>query len=175
MIIPTNSVPGFYTVDYAVPQYQDCPSFTVSTTVEVTALPSAVINYGALGFCEDDPIETTPGLSGINFSGGTYSSAPGLSIDTLTGAINPTQSEVGLYTVQYSTPPFGGCPSNNFTTQVEIYPLPTLAIDDGYICMDLQGNVIQDYLIQAPLDNTNYSFRWFFNGSEITNETSNFL
>ena len=175
VIIPTSSVPGLYTVDYVVPQYQDCLSFTVSTTVEVTALPLAVINYGAFGFCEDDAIETTPGLSGINFSGGTYSSASGLSIDTNTGAINPTQSEVGLYTVQYSIPAIGGCPSNDFATQVEIYSLPTLAIDDGFICMDIQGNVTQDYLIQAPLDNINYSFRWFFNGLEIINETSNFL
>jgi gliding motility-associated-like protein len=176
IITPTNSVPGVYTVDYAVPQYQDCPSFTVSFPIEITPLPTAVIDYGALGFCEDDSTTITPGLTGTNnFLGGSFSSTTELSIDTTTGAINPSLSEVGLYTVQYTTVAFGGCPPQDFTTQVEIYPLPTLFLDDGFICVDDMGNVTQDYLIQAPLNNVNYSYRWFFNGSEIAGETSNFI
>ena len=152
-------------------------AFSISLfPIEITPLPTAVIDYGALGFCEDDSTTTTPGLTGTNnFLGGSFSSTTGLSIDITTGAINPSLSEVGLYTVQYTTVAFGGCPPQDFTTQVEIYPLPTLFLDDGFICVDDMGNVTQDFLIQAPLDNVNYSYRWFFNGSEIAGETSNLI
>jgi gliding motility-associated-like protein len=176
VITPTNSTPGIYTVYYAVPQYQDCPSFNVSFSVEITPQPTVVIDYGALGFCENDSIIIAPNLTGTNnFLGGSFSSTTGLSIDTNTGAVNPSLSEVGLYTVKYTTIAFGGCPAQDFTTQVEIYPIPSLFLDDGFICIDGDNNITQDYLIQAPLDNINYSFRWFFNGTEIIDNDSNYL
>src|SRR6185295_2004592 len=48
----------------------------------------------------------------------------GLSIDATTGAITPSTSTAGTYTVTYNTPASGGCASVPATTSVTITALP---------------------------------------------------
>jgi len=44
-------------------------------------------------------------------AGGTYSSTAGLTINSSTGAITPSTSAAGTYTVTYNIPASGGCAS----------------------------------------------------------------
>lgn len=55
-----------------------------------------------------------------------------------------------------------------------ILELPNLNLTDGIICVDSETNtVLNPYLINSGLSNSNYSFQWFFNGQSITDATQN--
>lgn len=70
-------------------------------------------------------------LSGSGaYAGGVYSSTPGLDINASTGEITPSASTAGNYSVQYSTPASGGCPSVWANTSVSITALPTVQINN---------------------------------------------
>src|SRR6185369_7163499 len=73
---------------------------------------------------------TTPqtvSLTGTGtFTGGTYSASPaGLTINATTGAITPSTSTPGTYTVTYTVAASGGCPGVTSTTSVTINPIIT--------------------------------------------------
>lgn len=104
-------------------------TLTGSTTVTVTPKPTATITYAGTPFCNSLTTAQNPTLTGTNaYTGGTYGSTTGLTIDTSTGAINPSTSTPGTYTVTYSTPQGGGCAPITATTQVTITKAPTAAI-----------------------------------------------
>ena len=77
-----------------------CP---YDTTINITVLdPIANINYTGSPWCatitSPQPVDQT------GISGGSYSASPaGLSINTSTGAITPSSSAAGTYTVTYTT------------------------------------------------------------------------
>ncbi|MEN2486665.1 T9SS sorting signal type C domain-containing protein [Flavobacterium sp. B11] len=94
-----------------------------STTVTITAVPT--ISYSAASFCKSNTTAQSVTRTGVN--GGPYSVAPttGLSINTSTGAITPSTSAAGTYTVSYAYPASGGCPAGSATTSVTINNVPT--------------------------------------------------
>ena len=57
-------------------------------------------------------------------AGGTYSSTAGLTINAATGAITPSSSTAGTYTVTYTMAAGGGCAAQTATTSVTITALP---------------------------------------------------
>ena len=57
-------------------------------------------------------------------AGGTYSSTAGLTINAATGAITPSTSTAGTYTVTYTMAAAGGCAAQTATTSVTITTLP---------------------------------------------------
>ena len=57
-------------------------------------------------------------------AGGTYSSTAGLTINAATGAITPSTSTAGTYTVTYTMAAGGGCAAQTATTSVTITALP---------------------------------------------------
>jgi hypothetical protein len=59
------------------------------------------------------------------FTGGTYSALPGLTINATSGAITPSTSTPGTYTVTYTVAASGGCPGVTATTSVTIDPVIT--------------------------------------------------
>ncbi len=83
--------------------------------LQLMHLPTATINYSGSPYC---------GVSGIvnvtqtGQSGGTYASTAGLSLNTLTGAIDLAASTAGTYTVTYSFS--SGTCSNSATASVTI-------------------------------------------------------
>ncbi|SOC78708.1 Por secretion system C-terminal sorting domain-containing protein [Salinimicrobium sediminis] len=104
-------------------------ALTGSTTVTVTPKPTASITYSGAPFCTSLTTGQSPTLTGTEaYTGGTYSSTPGLSIDSASGAITPSSSTPGTYTVTYSTPEGGGCTPVTTTTQVTITKQPTASI-----------------------------------------------
>ena len=61
-------------------------------------------------------------------AGGTYSSTAGLTINAATGAITPSTSTAGTYTVTYTMAAGGGCAAQTATTSVTITTLPAATI-----------------------------------------------
>ena len=94
-ISPASSTTNSYNVVYTTP---NCP-VTASTTVDITAAPTASFDYAGKPFCQSDgAIKSVSGFSGD--ASGTYSASPaGLSINSSNGDITPSTSVAGIYTV----------------------------------------------------------------------------
>ncbi len=102
---------------------------TATSTVVITALPTATITYAGTPFCSSIATAEAVTLTGTGaYTGGTYSSTAGLTINATTGAITPSTSTAGNYTVTYTIAAAGGCPQVQETTTVDITTLPTATI-----------------------------------------------
>ncbi len=99
IINPSLSTVGSYTIEYTTAG--DCQD-TSSSTIEIKAVDSSNFSYSSDLFC----IENTNVFSPTIFTtGGTFTSSPtGLSIDRVTGNINPSLSNIGVYDITYTTP-----------------------------------------------------------------------
>lgn len=112
---------------YSLTATNACGSATAATTasVTVTAVPTATISYAGTPFCITVGTAQSVILSGTGaYTGGAYGSTAGLSINSGTGAITPSSSTAGTYTVTYTIPASGGCASVPVTTSVTITTLP---------------------------------------------------
>ena len=126
-INPSTSTPGAYTVTYTVAASGGCSVFTTTTSVVVTGVPNAAINYIGTPFCTS--VLTPQAVTFTGVGGGSYSVAPtGLTLNTNTGAVTPSSSTPGSYTVSYTIPAIAGCPARPVTTPVTITPAPTATI-----------------------------------------------
>ena len=125
-ITPNTSAEGTYTVTYTIPAAGGCGTLPVTTEVTITALPTASISYTGTPFCKSAGTVT---VSQTGTSGGIYtSSAPGLSLDAVTGAILPGASDAGTYTVTYTIAAANGCNAVTPTASVTITDIPTATI-----------------------------------------------
>ena len=108
---------------------QVTPAFTcgsgIARTLAVTPflLATATISYTGTPFCSSLSTPQSVTLSGT--SGGSYTASPaGLTINSSTGAITPSTSNSGTYTVTYSVASPGGCGVITANTSVTIMTLP---------------------------------------------------
>jgi hypothetical protein len=154
-ITPNTSTPGTYTVTYTIPASGGCGIITTTTSVTVTALPTASISYAGTPFCLSLMTPQPVTLTGTDaYTGGTYSAPSGLSINPVTGAITPGTSTAGTYTVTYTIPASGGCGTVQVTTSVTINPLPVPTLTGpNQVCVNTAGNV---YTTQSGM--TNYTW-----------------
>ena len=110
---------------YTISLTGGCGTVNATGTIIVTDIPTATISYAGTPFCTSVATAQTVTLSGTGaYTGGTYSSTAGLSLNTSTGAITPGTSTAGTYTVTYTIPATGGCASVPVTTSVTITTLP---------------------------------------------------
>jgi hypothetical protein len=102
------STAGTYTVTYTIAATGGCAAQNFTTSVTITALPAATISYSAASFCKTAGVQT---VTRTGTAGGTYTASPaGLSINASTGAITPSTSTEGTYTVTYTmAAPGNGC------------------------------------------------------------------
>ena len=127
---PSGSTPGTYTISYTTPASGGCASVTVNTSVTITALPAITsFSYAGSPFCTSLATVQSVTLTGTgNYATGTYTASPGgLSINSSSGAINPSLSNPGTYTVTYTTTPSAGCGSvtQNITVVITALPVAT--------------------------------------------------
>ncbi|MEC4048522.1 T9SS type B sorting domain-containing protein [Flavobacterium sp. SUN046] len=128
-ITPSLSTPGTYTVSYTIPTANGCSVPASTTSVTITQSPTAIINYPYSPYCGNIVYSQACWLSGTGvYSGGTFSSTPGLYINATTGAIIPSQSNSGTYVVTYKMPNSGGCTGGSVTTTISINDFPTALI-----------------------------------------------
>jgi gliding motility-associated-like protein len=141
-ITPSTSTPGTYTVTYSIPASGGCPIVPVTTSVTITAVPTAAISYAGTPFCKSISTAQAVTITGTGaYTGGTYSAGVGLSINSATGAITPSTSTAGTYTVTYTIPASGGCPSSPVTTSVTITAVPTATISyAGPFCTSVSSS-----------------------------------
>jgi gliding motility-associated-like protein len=100
-----------------------------SVVVTVTSSSTAVIAYAGSPFCSTDSNSQHVNITGTGtYFGGNFTSDPGLSINALTGDINPSLSTPGTYLVTYTIPPSGSCPGSFTTTSVTITAVPQSTI-----------------------------------------------
>lgn len=124
-ITPSSSTAGTYTVTYTCTT--PC-SATATTSVTITAVPTASLSYTGSPWCSNAATQS-PTLTGTHaYTGGTYTSTAGLSINAATGVITPSTSTAGTYTVTYTTPAAGGCTGQTATASVTITALPTASL-----------------------------------------------
>lgn len=120
------SLPGNYVVVNTLAGNVTCPETQYTYTISLVLPAVATIDYDPEFYCESDAMVYNVIQTGT--TGGTYSAVPngGLFIDVNTGAITPSLSSPGVYTVSYSLPGSGACVGANPSTQVEIAPLPNI-------------------------------------------------
>ena len=89
--------------------------------------PTATISYNPSAFCKS---VSTASVTINGSTGGSFSVIPstGLVINSSTGAINPSTSTVGSYTVHYKFAAANGCPAVDATAPVKINPLPVATV-----------------------------------------------
>jgi hypothetical protein len=123
-ITPSSSTPGTYTVTYTIAATGGCAVVTATTSVTITALPTASISYSGSPWCTSASAQTVT-LTGTGvYTGGVFSSAVGLTINASTGEITPSSSTPATYTVTYTIAATGGCAIVTATTSVTINPVP---------------------------------------------------
>ena len=116
------STPGTYTITYTASTRSGC-SNTTTTSITISALPTATINYAGSPYCATGIATVTQ----TGTAGGTYTAPAGVVIDAVTGDIDLVASTPGTYTITYSFTS-GGC-SNTTTTSITINALPTATIN----------------------------------------------
>ncbi len=79
-------------------------------------------SYAGTPFCSS--LVGAQAVTQTGTAGGTYSSTAGLTINAATGAITPSSSTAGTYTVTYTMAAGGGCAAQTATTSVTITALP---------------------------------------------------
>ncbi|WP_461074182.1 beta strand repeat-containing protein, partial [Spirosoma horti] len=147
-----------------------------TTSVTVTQPATATISYPGTVYCTNSSDATSPTLSGT--SGGTYSSSPaGLSINSTTGQVVANTSQPGSYTVSYTLPAQGSCPTVVATAMLVITGPPTLviinptqptcAVPTGTISVSAVGQGTIEY----SKDGTTWQLSGIFNGLAPGNYT----
>jgi gliding motility-associated-like protein len=113
----SNSAPGTHTVTYTTAGA--CPN---SSTLNITITNALVANfsYAAASYCSSSA-NPAP-LFAPGASGGIFSGAAGLVIDSLSGTVNLSSSAAGTYTVTNTIAASGGCAPSVATTLLVIDP-----------------------------------------------------
>ncbi|MCM5527890.1 gliding motility-associated C-terminal domain-containing protein [Parasegetibacter sp. NRK P23] len=125
-ITPSNATAGTYTITYTITGAGGCPAFTTSATVVVNSSPTASISYPGSPYCNG--ITQVQPVTRTGNTGGVYTAGPGLSLDRVTGAINPSLSMPGTYTVTYTITPAPPCFVLRTSTSVTITEAPAISV-----------------------------------------------
>ncbi len=162
-IIPSNSTAGEYEITYSITGIGGCANFSTSTKITVNDAPKATINFPGSPFCGGISTPQSVSLTGVTT--GSFSSSADLSIDLVTGAINPSLSKPGTYTVTYTILPSPPCPGFITSTSVTIDESPKLEFDkiSASIC---SGGTLT-YIPTSTVANTVYN--WTVKGGALPN------
>jgi hypothetical protein len=99
----------------------------IDATINVVRGPSAAISYAQTSYCKN--ITTAQSVTRTGATNGTYSATPaGLTINSSTGAITPSTSTAGTYTVNYTLPASGICGQFIASRTVTIVNTPVAVI-----------------------------------------------
>ncbi|BCY29464.1 hypothetical protein KK2020170_23320 [Flavobacterium okayamense] len=159
-----NSTPGFYTINYLVPTNGACSSYTVSTTIEITARPVLTINNPLpITLCDGEflHVDWTSNVAGTTLTytassnNVTYpSNGDQSTLDQVLSLINSDQ--IGDITITI-TPFANGCSGDAIQVPVRINPNPVISsvsVDQNTIC---SGNEVT-FTVTSNLGGTTYDW-----------------
>jgi hypothetical protein len=133
MINLSESTARQYTITYRIPGRGGCSPAEDHFILTVVQYPSASIAYAQAGYTKNvENVEVILDGDG-DYAGGVfnYSAANGgtLNVSPTTGALNPSDSDAGVYTLTYTKNVTGTCEGTiTAQTSVEIFPLPSASI-----------------------------------------------
>ncbi len=160
-INPENSSAGTYTVTYTTPEINGCAPVTTETSVKITELPSAEISYNTPICASETELQQVTFSSTVgNYEDGTFTASPaGLSINEETGAINPAESNPGIYSIAYTIPGQGGCEAVILNTSATITEVPfaTLNYENAALCTSVEQDQPVTF-IDTPVEYQNGTF-----------------
>ena len=133
------STPGTYALTYNA-DIVNCPT-SATTQVTVTRPATAGFTFPAAAYCATFSAAVTPTLA-ANATAGTYTAASGLALNATTGAVTPSASAPGTYTVTNTVAAAGGCAAVTATAQVVINAAPAAAISAGGPTTFCQGGSV---------------------------------
>ncbi|MDN3675839.1 choice-of-anchor D domain-containing protein [Flavobacterium paronense] len=167
-VTPSTSTAGTYTVTYTIAAASGCGIVTTTASVTITTIPTAAISYAGNPFCKS--IATAQSVTQTGTAGGTYSASPaGLTINAASGAVTPSTSTAGSYTVTY-TLSTGGCTITP-TTSVTINPILTAGVTiaaspSGTIC----AGTSVTFTATPTNGGTTPTYQWKINGTNVLGE-----
>ena len=113
-------------------------------TISSSPSPSGTIAYPNSPYCKG--INTLQSVTATVTAGGVYSATPsGLNIDPTTGAVNPSLSTAGNYTVHYTLAASGNCPAFSpppATVVINAVPLAPLVSSPSPYCQNTTALVL---------------------------------
>jgi len=159
--VPGSAVAGSYNANLTIRNLSTSATTVIEISVQLSTAPSATINYSGSPFCPSGIASVTQ----TGTTGGTYSSATGLVIDAITGAVNLATSTIGTYTVSYSFSS-GGC-NAVATAKLVITALPVVAA--------ITGNATTNIGATSQFANTTTGGTWTSNNTAIATVNSSGL
>ena len=169
---------GNATMTYTVLGTGGCANVTATRTVAINPTPQVIpINPIVICSGESPNITLTGTLLGTSFAwtivqNGVIGATNGFG-NSINDILTTTSGSNGtvFYTI---TPTLGSCIGSQATIVVRVNPKPIPVLVSGIVCEEFStGNITQTYLFLSGLNNTNYSFQWFFNGALITGASTN--
>ena len=110
-------------------QYSACSTIRSNSITLAIANNIAAISYAA-SYCKS--VTTAQAVTRTGASGGTYTASPaGLTINSSSGAVTPSTSTIGTYTVTYTVAASGPCPVFTATATVVIGAAPSVTFTYG--------------------------------------------
>jgi gliding motility-associated-like protein len=130
---------------------------TTSYGARNQALPTAVITYSGSPWCTTAAVKNVTLTGTGTYTGGTYTSTTGLSINSSTGAITVTTSTPGTYTITYTLTGIT-CPDYFVTTSVTIDDISATAVKTDPTCTGATANTDGTITITASGGDGSYTY-----------------
>lgn len=116
------------------------------------ACPTVSISYTGTPYCSSNNSPQPVTLTGTGtFTGGIFTSFPGLDLNSVTGAITPSTSTAGTYNVSYTIPSDGTCPAIVVNAMVTILPSQSISLTSA------SSTINQTVCLNTAITNITYA------------------
>jgi gliding motility-associated-like protein len=150
---------------------------TGSATVSINPTPIASFS-GNLNYCSGETINIalSSNISGTTFTwtvlqNGTSGASSGLG-NTINQVLSVANSDGNA--IYYVTPFYNGCEGTTIQINIIMHVLPNPILENGVICLNNSSTPSsQFYTFITGLNDTDYSFDWYFGGIPIPSASGN--
>jgi len=164
------------TVTYSItPIVNGCVGNLIELEVKVNPIPKIKIEIENNILCSGDitRIKLSSNINNTTFRWSAISNnvvgATAGNGDIISQSLTTIENNANV--IYKITPYLGDCQGETIEVEVIVHKLPELNLEDGFLCYDVQTRkIVQPYIIDSKLTNSNYNFEWFFDGNLIANE-----
>jgi gliding motility-associated-like protein len=176
----SNSLPGIYQVTYTISANPAiCQTASTSNfSITINPLPSIALNNPLPSLCLNsviNPITFNVGglATGVSITSGSLPTGLTGNFSNGVYSINGTPTVDGTYNFTLTTQ--GGCnPPATFNGNIVVNSLPIVTLpQDGYICLDADGNSLGSFTLLANLNSSTHNFVWSNSTGIIPGQTRN--